>query len=75
VEIDGRGIELRKLLVELKEIMCSSCGKEADIDILVKSYSDSKKLSAFALMSGYKTSIEKKEEYCIVRISGHACCV
>jgi len=75
VEIDAREIELRKLFVKLKEIMCSYCGNEVDIDILVKSYSDSKKLSTFALMSGCKTSIEKKEEYCIVRISGNACCV
>jgi len=75
VELDARKIEMLELFVKLKEIMCSSCGKEVDIDILVKNYSDSRKLSTFALMSGCKTSIEKKEEYCIVRISGHACCV
>jgi len=75
VEIDARDIELRELFVKLKEIMCSSCGQEVEIAILVKTYNDSKRLSTFALMSGCKTSIEKKDEYCVVRISGYACCV
>lgn len=75
MEIDAREIGLSELFVELRELMCSSCGKEVDIDILVKGYSDSRKLSTFALMSGCRTNIEKKEEYYIVRISGHACCV
>ena len=66
---------MREVFEKLKEIMCSFSGKEVDIEILVKSYGDSRKLSTFALMSGCKTRIEKKEEYCIVRISGYACCV
>lgn len=75
MEIDAREIELSGLFVELKELMCSYRGKEVDIDILVKGHCDSRKLSAFALMSGCMANIEKKEEYCIVHISGHACCV
>jgi len=75
VVIDGREIELQKLFVNLKEIMCSSCGKEVDVDILVKSGSDSRKVNAFASMSGCRTSIKKKEGYYIVHISGYACCV
>lgn len=73
--IDGREIELQELFVNLKEIMCSSCGKEVDVDILVKSGSDSRKVNAFASMSGCRASIEKKEGYYIVHISGYACCV
>jgi len=75
VEIDGRETELQELFVKLKEIMCSSCGKEVDVDILVKSGSDSRKVNAFASMSGCRTRIEKKEGHYIVHISGYACCV
>jgi len=75
VEIDAREIELQELFVKLKEIMCSSCSEEVNVDILVKSGSDSRKVNAFASMSGYRTSIEKKEGYYLVHISGYACCV
>ena len=73
--IDAREIELQELFLNLKEMICSSCVKEVAVDVLVKSGSDSRKVNAFASMSGYRTSIEKKEGYYVVHISGYACCV
>lgn len=73
--IDAREIELQELFVNLKEIMCSSSGKEVVADIRVRGYGDAKKVTAFASMSGCQTRIENKGEYCIVHISGYACCV
>jgi hypothetical protein len=75
MSLDARDIELRELFVKLREIMCTSCGKDVAVDVLIKSYTDSRKVVAFASMSGCRTSVEKKEEYCIVHISGNACCV
>jgi hypothetical protein len=75
MSIDARDMALRELFVKLREIMYASCGKDVAVDILIKSYTDAGKVTSFASMSGCRTSIEKKGEYCIVHISGHACCV
>jgi len=75
VIIDAREIELKVLFVRLRELMRSRCGQDIAVDILVESYSDSRKVTAFASMSGCQTSTEKKAEYYIVHVSGNACCV
>jgi hypothetical protein len=75
VTIDAREIELKELFVRLRELMRSHCGQDLAVDVLVGSYSDSKKVTAFASMSGCQTSTEKKAEYFIVHVTGIACCV
>ena len=73
--IDAREIELQELFVRLREIMCNSSGKEVMVDVLISDDSDCRKVTSFASMSGYRTTVENKEEHCVVRISGYACCV
>lgn len=73
--IDAREIELPELFLQLRVILASLLGENVTIEIFLRNYSDAKKVTAFAAMSGCQTSIEKKGDYCIVRITGHVCCV
>ena len=73
--IDAREIELQELFVKLREIMCTSSGEEVMVDVLITDCSASRKVTSFASMSGYRTSVENKGEHCVVHISGYACCV
>lgn len=73
--IDAREIALKELFIKLREFMKSRCGEDIAVDVLTGSYSDSKKVTAFASLSGCQTSTEKKAEYYIVHISGNACCI
>ncbi|RPI36354.1 MAG: hypothetical protein EHM54_05925 [Nitrospiraceae bacterium] len=75
VIIDAREIGLKELFIRLREFMRSRCGQDIAVDVLVESYSDSMKVTAFASLSGCQTSTEKKAEYYIVHVSGIACCV
>jgi hypothetical protein len=73
--IDGREMELRELFLKLRERLAARCGKEVSIDILLRTYSDAKKVSAFAAMSGCLANIEKNENSYVVHIIGNVCCV
>jgi hypothetical protein len=72
--IDAREIELFDLFLQLKEMFAAQCGLEVDLDILVGTLRDSKKVSAFAAMSGCQTETLKRDDFYLVRITGSICC-
>jgi hypothetical protein len=73
--LDGRDIELVQLFEKLREILIASLGSEIFVDVLVRTTIDSRKVRAFAAMSGCNTLIEERNGHYIVHISGNACCV
>jgi hypothetical protein len=74
MHIDARDLELHDLLNKLKEILASSRGCDVDIEILVNSTTDTKKITAFVSMSGCSTDIDKKNNYYIIHVKGNICC-
>lgn len=72
--IDAREIELLDLFLQLKEMFAAQCGLEVNIDILVGNFRDSKKISAFAAMSGCQTETLDGDGFYLVRITGNICC-
>jgi len=73
--LDGRDDEVIAVLVQLREVLVERIGVEICIDVLVKSRQDSKRVRAFAAMSGCQTAIEEREGHYIVHITGNPCCV
>jgi hypothetical protein len=72
--VDGREISLTELFLRLKELFDAQCGMDVDVDVFVGNFRDSKKVSAFAAMSGCRTDLAKREGFYIVRITGSVCC-
>jgi len=72
---DGRNIEVREVLLRLKEALTSCIGEEVSIDILLKELDDVRRVKAFASMSGCVTAIEGRDGYYLLRIRGNVCCV
>ncbi|MEJ2684220.1 MAG: hypothetical protein P8Z71_07480 [Candidatus Sulfobium sp.] len=72
--IDAREIELLDLLLQLKDLFAAQCGLEVNVDVLVGDFRDSKKISAFAAMSGCQTEIQERDGCYLVRITGSICC-
>lgn len=72
--IDAREIELMDLLLQLKEILAAQCNLEVSIDVVVRNFPDSKKVSTFAAMSGCQTETLETDGCYLVRISGNVCC-
>jgi hypothetical protein len=73
--LDGRDIELVELFKKLREILLATLGTEIFIDVIVRTTGDSRKVRAFAAMSGCNTLIEERDGHYVVHISGSACCV
>ncbi len=73
--IDAREMKLLELFSKLKTLFEARCGHEVAVEVMIGTYRDSKRITAFASMSGCQTNTEKKEGYYIVRISGNVCCV
>jgi len=74
MQIDARELGLEELLKQLKEILASQRGCDVDIDILLRTKRDEKKITAFVSMSGCAAHIDKKDNYYIMHISGTICC-
>lgn len=60
MQIDLRELESKQLLRMVRDILASQSEREADIEALISSASEAKKVEAFVLMSGYRTEIKKK---------------
>ena len=73
--IDARELESRELFLKVRGILAERCGREIDIEVLLSTSRESKKLKAFASMSGCRTSIREKDGFFIAHITGNACCV
>jgi hypothetical protein len=74
MHIDAREIELNDLLTRLKDVLTSQRGCELDIEILVNSAHDAKKIKSFVSMSGGITQIDKMNNYYIIHVTGNICC-
>ena len=74
MQIDARELDLQELLKKLKEILSSRCGSTLDIDILVNTLSEAKKITGFVSMSGCTAEIDKKDNYLIIHVRGIPCC-
>lgn len=72
--IDAREIELLDLLLQLRELFAAQCGLEVNVDVLVGDFRNSKKVSAFAAMSGCQTETVERDGCYLVRITGSICC-
>jgi len=73
--IDARKMELHELFMKLKNFFHDRCGQELNVDVMIDTYHNAKRIAAFSSMSGCRTNIEKKEGYYFVHITGSACCV
>jgi len=71
--IDAREIGAQEILTKLKKIFEEYCEKEVDIEILIKTQSDAKRIKAFAAMSGYNTKVEVENGYFATHITGISC--
>ena len=75
MQIDAREIDQQDLLVRLKEELSSRHGCDnVQIDIMVGTEVDAKKINAFVSMSGCMAEIAKKDNYYIIHIRGIPCC-
>lgn len=71
--IDAREIWPHEILTKLKKIFEEYREKEIDIEILIKTQSDAKRIKAFAAMSGYNANVEAKNGYFSTHITGISC--
>ncbi|MBI5408422.1 MAG: hypothetical protein HZA14_03545 [Nitrospirae bacterium] len=74
MNIDGRTIDVQDVLIEVRELLSSTCGKEVNVEIQVKTIADAKRITAFASMSGCKGEIENRGDHYSVQVSGIPCC-
>jgi hypothetical protein len=74
MQIDGRALDIQDLLTRLKDILSSKRGSDVNIEIFSSSRDDVKKIKSFVAFSGCQTTVEAKEEYYIIRITGSPCC-
>ena len=74
MKIDARELDSKELLLRLKNILGSRCEDKVDIEILMSSVSETKKVESFVSMSGCQSTVDKKEGYYIMRVWGNPCC-
>jgi hypothetical protein len=72
--IDARALDLKQLLLRMRDVLSDSVGQEVSVEVLLSSADETKRLRAFVSMSGCLTTVEKKEDYYIVHITGSVCC-
>ncbi|MBC8412800.1 MAG: hypothetical protein ISR96_10835 [Nitrospira sp.] len=72
---DSKETALRDIFLQLKDILVTKLGKEVDIEIMVYTPGEAKKVKTFASMSGCRIEIDKLESYYIIHITGSPCCV
>ncbi len=73
MNIDGREIESKELLLQLREIFAQHCNREVSLEVLLRTMQDAKRAKAFVAMCGLRTAIEEKEGFCLLKISGTSC--
>jgi hypothetical protein len=71
--IDAREIGPHEILSKLKKMFEEYREKEIDIEIIIKTQSDAKRIKAFAAMSGYNANVEAKNGYFSTHITGISC--
>lgn len=74
MHIDARELEYQELVLKVREMLTSKHGNDVNVEILISSIDDAKKVKAFVSMSGCKSEIDKKNSYYIMRIKGTPCC-
>jgi hypothetical protein len=72
--IDARTLDLKQLLLRMRDVLSDSVGREVSVEVLLSTADETKRLRAFVSMSGCLTTVEKKEDYYIVHITGSVCC-
>jgi hypothetical protein len=72
--VDGRTLDLKELLLRMREVLADHVGHEVSVEVLLSGPAETKRLRAFVSMSGCQTTVEKKEDYYIVHITGSVCC-
>lgn len=73
--IDAREIDQRDILVRLKDELSSRHGCDnVQIDVMVSTEVDAKKIKGFVSMSGCRAEIDKKDNCYIICIRGIPCC-
>jgi hypothetical protein len=72
--IDARKLKSQELFLQLRDILGSKRGCNVQIEILINTLKDTKKVKAFVSMSGCNTNVEKKNDYYILHVSGTPCC-
>ena len=75
MEIDGRYSELHEILLQIREILAASVGREVLMEVLIKTPNEARKVKAFVSMSGCKVHMDKKNGHFVVRVTGAVCCV
>lgn len=75
MHIDASAIDLKALLLKLKDILAAQVGYEVDIEIVFAAGADVQKVKAFAAMSGCKAEITSKDGKSHIHITGTPCCV
>ncbi len=74
MKIDARDLDLQELFIKLKEVLASKLGCDVNIEILINTLADTKKITAFVSMAGCRTEIDKKDNYYIMHVKGTPCC-
>ncbi len=74
MHIDARALETHELVLKIREILAAGHGNDLNIEILISTKAEAKKVTAFVSMSGCKSEIDKKDSYYIMRIKGTPCC-
>ncbi len=74
MHIDARELEYQELVLKVREILASCHGNDVNIEILISTLAEAKKVKSFVSMSGCKSEIDKKDSYYIMRIKGTPCC-
>jgi hypothetical protein len=74
MEIDVRNGTLDDLFHRLKDHLACHIGQEVDIEILVDTVSDAKKVETFVSMSGCRSRTEKRDDHYYLHVTGSPCC-
>ncbi len=72
--VDARTLDSKELLMRMRDLLADHCGREVSIEVFLSGERDTKRLRAFVSMSGCLTTVEQKEGYYIVRVTGSVCC-
>lgn len=72
--IDARILEHQEVVLKIREILAEKHGCEVQIEILVSTMAEVKRIKAFVTMSGCIVETDKKDNYFIMHVTGAPCC-
>ena len=72
--IDARTLEHQELVLKIREILAAKHGCEVNIEILISTMAEVKKIKAFVTMSGCNAEVDKKDDSYIMHVTGAPCC-